>query len=101
MSGFDIEHNEQALKNAVLERYEVGRQEVLRTLESDGYSEIIESVNADEYLENLEIKFKDGVDVEGQNVLQVLAYGGEIKKDDDFVSIPPSTIMQKFLGARK
>ena len=100
MPGFDIDYNEQIIRNNILKRFEEGRKEVIRTLSSDGYSQIIKSVSADDYLENLQIEFQDEVDIEGQNVLQVFAYGGEIKKGDDFISIPPSAIMQKYLGTR-
>jgi len=101
MSGFDLNHNEQILKNAVLNRFEKGRQEVVKTLTSAGYKHIIKSVSTSEYLEDLVINFVDGVDVKGQNVLQVFAHGGQIKKDDELIPVPPSDVVRKYLSARK
>ena len=101
MSGFDLQHNEKVLKNAVLKRFEKGRQEVVKTLTSAGYKHIIKSVSTSEYLEDLVINFVDGVDVKGQNVLQVFAHGGQIKKDDELIPVPPSDVVRKYLSARK
>lgn len=101
MSGFDLSHNEKVLRDAILNRFEKGRQEVVRTLNSPGYEHIIKSVKTSEYLEDLIIEFVDGVDVEGQNVLQVFAHGGQIKKDDDLIPIPPSDAVRKYLSTRK
>lgn len=100
MSGFDLEHNEKVMKKAILERFETAREEVIRVLSSAGYSHVIKSVSSSEYLENLIIDFVEGVDIEGQNVLQVFAHGGTIKKNDEFVSIPPSEAVAKYLSTR-
>lgn len=100
MSGFDLEHNEKVMKKVILERFETARKEVIRVLSSAGYSHVIKSVRSSEYLENLIIDFVEGVDIEGQNVLQVFAHGGTIKKNDEFVSIPPSEAVAKYLSTR-
>lgn len=100
MSGFDLEHNEKVMKKAILERFKTAREEVIRVLSSAGYSHVIKSVSSSEYLENLIIDFVEGVDIEGQNVLQVFAHGGTIKKNDEFVSIPPSEAVAKYLSTR-
>lgn len=100
MSGFDLEHNEKVIKESILKRFEKARNEVVKTLSSAGYSNVIKKVSTSEYLENLIIEFVDGVDVEGQNVLQVFAHGGTIKKNDEFISIPPSEAVAKYLSTR-
>lgn len=101
MIGFDLSHNEDVLKKAVLNRFDKGRDEVVKTLTSAGYKHIIKSVSTSEYLEDLVIDFVDGVDIEGQNVLQVFAHGGQIKKGDEFIPIPPSDAVRKYLSTRK
>lgn len=101
MSGFDLKRNEQILRQAILNRFEKGRQEVIRTLTSPGYQHIIKSVKTSEYLEDLVIEFVDGIDIKGQNVLQVFAHGGQVKKGNEFISIPPSDAIRKYLSTRK
>lgn len=100
MSGFDLQHNEKLLREAALKRFEKGRKEVINTLTSAGYEHIIKSVKVDDYLSELIIEFVDGVDIEGQNVLQVFAHGGQIKKDDELIPIPPSDVIRKYLSTR-
>ena len=100
MAGFELEHNSQVIEKAVKERYQTARQEVLMALQSPGYEEIIQAVRISQDFSDIEIKLKDGVEVNGQDIVQVFAKGGQIIKNDEMINIYPSPIIRKYLGTQ-
>lgn len=98
MSGFDIEHNEQVIENTIRERFVKARTEVLEVLNSPGYEEIVESVEIAPDFSEIAIELKDDIKVDGQNIVQVFAKGGQIKKGDEFIDVMPNPIIRKYLG---
>ena len=105
MNGFDIEHNSKVLRDAVMNKFKEGEDEFINILSSPGYSDIIEDYTVGPNLSSIEIVFKDGIDTEGQNVFQTLAYGGSFLlkkegKEDEYLDVPPSQTLQKYIGTR-
>lgn len=104
MNGFDLEHNEEAIKNNVLERFKEAEKEVSKVLGSQGFSHIIKSFEISNYMQSITIELQDGIVTEDQNIFQVLAYGGELVKEGDgdkeYISVRPSQTLQKYIGAR-
>ncbi len=100
MQGFDVDKNLNVIRQKVEEHYRQARQDVLSVLTSDGYKEILKDIEISDDFTFFRFKFKDGVDITQQDFIEVLAQGGAVKKDDDFIEIAPSSIMRKYLGKR-
>jgi hypothetical protein len=100
MSGFDLDHNEEVLRNSFLKHFKEAEENVRKVLTSAGYEHIVKSVSVNDYLEGLTIEFEDEIDTKGQNVLQVLAHGGQIKKGDELIPVAPSETIRRYLSTR-
>lgn len=103
---FDIEFNVNSISNTILSHFEEGKTKVEKVLSSPGYEGIIQSFEVSDYLTNIEIEFEEGIVTENQNVFQTLAYGGQFLKreegkEDEYLSVPPSQTLQKYIGFRK
>lgn len=101
MAGFDLEFNKNSITNSVYNKYYKGKSEVEKILSSAGYKDIIKKAIVGDFFVNMSIEFQDGVSIEGQDIIQVLCYGGQVKKEEEFIKIPPNATMAKYLGARK
>ena len=81
--------------------YEKGRTKVLNEFKSPGYAKIISSINISPDFEDINIIFQKGLTIDPrQDIIELFAQGGAIKKGDTFIQIPPSKIIQKYLGKR-
>lgn len=98
MAGFDIEHNKEVLENVVKSYYKKASDQVKKVLTSDGYSHIIQGVEISEDFTGIKIQLKQDVEYKGQNVIQLFAFGGQIKIKDELVNVSPNPIIRKYLG---
>jgi len=100
MPGFDLTQSSYAIYDTVKEYYAMARVELMEELNSDGYKHIIDSVYISDDFQEIQLTFKDGFNVEGQNVFDLFAQGGTLLKDGDAVGIKPSAVVRKYLGKR-
>lgn len=97
-SGFDLKGNTEVLENSFKMYYKKARDEVLKVLKSPGYEHIIQGVEISEDFQEIKIQFKSDVEAKDQNVFQLFAFGGQIKKGDNFINIMPNPTLRKYIG---
>lgn len=101
MAGFNTKEEVRTIQNALQRYFENAREEILSELQSQGYSDIISSVHISPELENIKIELKDDVEVaEDQDFFSLLAFGGAVKKGNDYRTIRPSDTVRKYIGTR-
>jgi len=100
MRGFDVRQATTAIYNNIKDYRIKARADLLREFNSPGYSEIFKNVTISEDYSLFEFDLQDGVDISGQDITEVLAQGGAVKKDDGFVLLKRSATIRKYLGKR-
>lgn len=100
---FNIEETNEVIENNVEQYFVKMKEEVEKELTSPGYNHIFKEVNVFYTNQGLSINFdfKEGIKTEGQDVIEVLARGGVLSKEDgSYIPVKPSPVMSKYLSKR-
>jgi len=99
--GFDIDESLTTIYNLIKENRLKGRSELLNILNSKGYKHIFKYVKISEDFTDFSFELLDDLLIENQDIIELICQGGAImKKDKTFVTVPPSSIIRKYLGKR-
>jgi len=99
VSGFDVYGMTNYISESFKEYYLEARIELINELSSPGYSHIIQTFTVSPDMQDLSIILNDDILPTQQDVFQLLAKGGALKKKDGtFLKIMPSYIVNKYLG---
>lgn len=100
---FDIGKTNKVIENNVEEYFVKMKEEIQKELTSPGYNHIFKNVNVSYTNEGVSINFdfKDDIKTEDQDVIEVLARGGVLfKEDGSYIQVKPSLVMSKYLSKR-